>query len=79
MLFSADLLVVGGKWKMLWSSTGNAAAKARASRHNWTKMTCDDVKVEPEGSTRRMADLIGGIAAHGWRASLVMSFEIIRE
>ena len=70
MLFSADLFVVGGKWKMLRSSTGNAAVYARASRHNWAKMTCEDVKVEPDSSTRSMADRIGGIAAQGWKASL---------
>ena len=29
------------------------------------KMVCDDVKVDPDLSTRRMADLIGEIAAKG--------------
>ena len=65
MLFSAALLVAGGKWNMFRSSTGNAAVYARASRHKWAKVVCDDVKVEPDSSTRSMADLIGGIAAHG--------------
>ena len=31
-----------------------------------TKMVCDDVKVEPDLSTRSMADLIGGIAVKGY-------------
>ena len=76
MLFSADLFVVGGKWKMLRSSTGKAAVKARASRHKVTKMVCDDVKVEPDLSTRSMADLIGGMAAKGWRFHKVLSLAI---
>ena len=31
-----------------------------------TKMVCDDVKVEPDLSTRSMADLMGGIAVKGY-------------
>ena len=64
-MFSADLLVPGGKWYMFRSSTGNAAVYARASRHKRAKVVCDDVKVAPDSSTRSMADLIGGIACHG--------------
>ena len=64
-MFSADLLVPGGKWYMFRSSTGSAAVYARASRHKWAKVVCEDVKVAPDSSTRSMADLIGGIAAHG--------------
>ncbi len=37
-----------------------------------TKMVCDDVKVEPELSTRSMADLIGGIAAKGWTCPICL-------
>lgn len=29
-------------------------------------MVCDDVKVEPDLSTRNMADLMGGIAVKGY-------------
>ena len=63
---------------MLWSSTGKAAVKARASRHRWAKVVCDDVKVEPELSTRSMADLIGGIAAQGWKGHYVHNFATFR-
>ena len=31
-----------------------------------TKMVCDDVKVEPDLSTRSIADLMGGIAVKGY-------------
>ena len=33
-------------------------------------MVCEDVKVEPDSSTRNMADLIGGIAAQGCEEAL---------
>ena len=41
-----------------------------------TKMVCEDVKVEPDVSTRSMADLIGGIAAKGWRYHEMLIFAI---
>ncbi len=40
-----------------------AAAKARASKHNRAKIRCDDVKVEPAESRRRIADRMGAMAA----------------
>lgn len=76
-MFSADLFVVDGKWKMLRSSTGNAALYARASRHKVTKMVCDDVKVAPDLSTPSMADLMGGIAAKGWERHQVFIHAIL--
>ena len=41
-----------------------------------TKMVCEDVKVEPDVSTRSMADLIGGIAAKGWKCHEMLIFAI---
>lgn len=39
-------------------------------------MVCEDVKVEPDVSTRSMADLIGGIAAKGWKCHEMLIFAI---
>ena len=39
-------------------------------------MVCEDVKVEPDLSTRSMADLIGGIAAKGWKCHEMLIFAI---
>ena len=51
---------------MSLSSTGRASANARTSRHIRAKVRCEDVKVEPAGSMRRIAVLIGAIAAPGY-------------
>jgi hypothetical protein len=48
---------------MVFPRTGIAIAKSRASRHNRANVRCDDVKVDPAGSRRRIADRIGTIAA----------------
>ena len=44
-----------------------------------TKMVCEDVKVEPDVSTRSMADLIGGIAAKGWKCHEMHILQLILE
>ena len=40
-------------------------------------MVCDDVKVEPDSSTRSMADLIGGIAAQGWKRHWLLRLAVL--
>ncbi len=51
---------------MSLSSTGKAARNARASRQRWAKTRCEDVKVELDGSRRRIADLTRGTAKCGY-------------
>jgi len=60
------------------SRMGYAAAKARALRHSCTKVRCEVVKVELEGSMRRIADLIGSIAAKGLTALLAAEYGVRR-
>lgn len=50
---------------MSLSITGNAWVYARASKQMRTKRRCVDVKVEPDGSKRRIADRTGPMATEG--------------
>lgn len=61
---------------MLLSRTGKAALKEREWRHNRTKRTCDDVKVEPVGSMRRIAVLTGEIATAGFVCQLECNYNL---
>ena len=45
------------------SRTGNAEANSCVWRHKRARFKCDDVKVALDGSMRRMAVLMGNIAA----------------
>jgi len=55
----AALSEVTGNAKISLSRTGFAAANSRDSRQRRTKVRCADVKHEPEGSRRKIADLMG--------------------
>ena len=50
---------------MSLSRTGRASTNACASRQSLAKSICVDVKQEPDGSKRKIADRIGATAIRG--------------